>query len=121
MGKRSRDKGRDYQSELARRWRDSGLYPDAHSTQGAQTKAVGKAPGDIGGVPWVCELKRAKKINVRAALEQAERDAAEAQDERTPIAVCRWDGMRAHEAVVSMRLADFEQLIRAQRDGWEAP
>ncbi len=121
MSKRSRSKGRDYQSELARRWRDSGLYPDAHSTQGSQTKRVGKAPGDIGGTPRVCELKRRKVINVRGALEQAEREAADAGDERTPIAVCRWDGMRAHEAVVALRLCDFERLIQAQRDGWDAP
>lgn len=120
-GRRSRAKGRDYQSEIARRWRDSGLYPDAYSTQGSQTKAIGKAPGDVAGTPFVVELKRRKTINVRQALEQAEREAAEAGDERTPIAVCRWDGMRAHEAIVSMRLCDFEALIRAQREGWEAP
>jgi hypothetical protein len=121
MGARSRRKGARGQQQLAKRWRDTGLYPDAYSTQGRQVRHdAGKAPGDIENVPWIVEVKVGSP-RVRAALQQAEDAAFKAGDDRVPVAVCRWDGDPWDRAVVAMRLEDFELLIAAQREGWESP
>jgi hypothetical protein len=54
--------------------------------------------------------------NPKAALEQAERDA---QPDKIPVAVCRWDGEK--DAIVSMRFSAFQRILasawRAERMG----
>jgi len=116
-GAGSRRKGAAYERELARRWRDD-LWPDARRGIG-QTRSGGEVP-DVDGTPFWVEAKRRKRHDVRGAMRQAVTAAAEAGDERAPLVVARWDGDPADDALVCMRLADFEQLIRAQREGFEA-
>jgi uncharacterized protein (DUF1786 family) len=121
MSGRSREKGARWQGDLARRWRASGLYPDAYSTQGGQVRRVRPSASDVDGTPWVVEAKHCKLVNIRAALEQAEAAAAADKDNRPVVAVTRYHGTGPDEAVVSMRLTVFEELILALREGFEAP
>lgn len=123
MSSLSRRKGAAWQAALARRWRDLGLYPDAHSTQGAQTRSgrqLGKTPPDVDGTPWWVECKHRRAADPVGALKQAEREQAAAEDARPCIAVVRPHGCGEREAVVAMRLEVFEALILAQREGWES-
>lgn len=123
-GSTSRRKGAAWQAELAKRWRDTGLYPDAASTQGAQTRSgrqIGKTPPDVEGTPFWVEAKHTRAANPVGALRQAERERRAAGDERPCIAVVKPNGDRLVGPVVCMRLEDFEALIRAQREGLESP
>jgi hypothetical protein len=119
MGAKSRRKGAGYEWELAKRWRESGLYPDAHRGGGSQAQRFRpKGVPDVDGTPYFVEAKRRTK---HRSPPEYMAQAVEASDERVPIVVARWDRQPADEAIVMMRLADFEALVRAQRDGWEAP
>lgn len=120
MSALSRRKGAAWQAELARRWRESGLYPDAYSTQGAQKFGPGPKPPDVDGTPWAVECKHTRACNPVAALRQAIAEKEARRDERVPIAVVRPHGEGADGAVVVMRLTDFEGLITARREGWES-
>lgn len=102
----SRRKGASYERELAKRWRDSGLWPDAQRGIG-QARAGSEVP-DVEGTPFWVEAKRRKRHNILAAMKQAE----EASDGRSALVVARWDGQTADEALVVMRLHTFEDLVR---------
>lgn len=121
-GKTSRARGIRWQSDLALRWRTLGIYPDAASTQGSQVRSkrgIGKTPPDVDGTPFWVEASHGK-ASPTTKLKQAIAEVKRAGDERPPITVVR--PLRASEgdAVVSMRLEDFERLILAQREGWES-
>ncbi len=105
MGKMSRRKGAQYERDLANRWRDSGLWPDAKRGIG-QTRAGGEVP-DVEGTPFWIEAKRRKAHNIRASMQQA----IDATDGRPPVVIARWDRDSADDAIVCMRLADFERLV----------
>lgn len=123
MSALSRRKGAVWQAELARRWRDLGLYPDAASSQGAQTRsgrALGKTPPDVDGTPWWVEAKHRRAADPVGALRQAEAERAAAGDERPAIAVVRPHREGPGGAVVCMRIDTFEALMLAQREGWES-
>lgn len=112
MGARSRRKGAAYERELANRWRDSGLWPEARRGVG-QARSGGEVP-DVDGTPFWIEAKCQARPNVYAALEQAE----EATDGRTPIVVaCRREkGAPGRAAtVVVMRMEAFEALVSAAK------
>jgi hypothetical protein len=121
MGARSRVKGAAWQAELARRWRESGLWPLAASTQGAQTRSgrgIGLTPPDVEGTPFAVEAKHEKRANPIAALVQSEREAGERGDARPAIAVVRPHGTGADGAVVIMKLPVFELLAEAAQAGF---
>ena len=105
MSKLSRTKGAQYERELAKRWRDSGVYVEARRGIG-QARAGGECC-DVEGTPWWVEAKRRKVHNIRGALVQAE----QATDGRPPIVVARYDGDAADRAIVAMRLDVFEALL----------
>lgn len=109
-----RQKGAQYERDLANRWSKSGLFPDAKRGLG-QTRAGSDVP-DVDNTPFWVEAKRRKRPNILKALEQAEAAVKEVGDPRPPIAVCRWDRMPPGDAVVSMRLRDFEALVRGLID-----
>lgn len=113
-GRTSRTKGREWQAELARRWREKGIYPEAASSQGAQVRSSGgpgKTPPDVEGTPWWVEAKHTRASNPVGALRQAERERKAAGDERPAIAVVKPHGDRTVGPVVCMRLETFEQLM----------
>lgn len=122
MSGMSRRKGMAWQQQLAKRWHDNGLYPDAYSTGTGQARGlvrVGPKPADIEGTPWRVEAKHDRAVNPVGALRQAEAERDAAKDTRVCIAVVKPHGDRVGP-VVCMRLADFEALILAQREGYES-
>lgn len=103
MGRRSRTKGATWERELAARWRDSGLYPDARRGIG-QARCASEVP-DVDGTPWWVECKHQQRPNVLAAMEQAE----DATDGRPVLAVVKRD---RRPPVVCLSLDAFEALVR---------
>ena len=72
MGKASRTKGHGFEREAAR---DMQLvYPTAKRGIG-QSRGGGAELPDVDGTPFHIECKRGVKVNVRAALRQAQRDS----------------------------------------------
>lgn len=122
MGKTSRRKGSAWQAELARRWRDSGLFPGAQSTQGEQVRTLrgctAYRPPDVEGTPLAVEAKHEKRANPIAALKQAEAEADARGDTRPAVAVVRPHGSGPDGAVVVMRLPVFELLAEAAQGGF---
>lgn len=114
MSALSRRKGRENQSALAKRWRDSGLWVAARSTQGEQTRGaqLGPKPPDIEGTPFWIEAKHRKAAQPIQALRQAELESELAADWRPCVAVVREHGTSYGDAVVVMRLRDFESVCR---------
>lgn len=106
MGLRSRRKGATWERELVHRF--APLVPEASVRRGAQARGGDEAPDvDVPGL-WV-EAKHGRKVNLRAALTQARRDASAG---RVPIAVCKDDRC---EPVVVLGLEDFLTLWSAWR------
>lgn len=106
--KGARAKGRDYQSNLALRWRESGLFPNAWSGI-SQSRGGDECPDVTGCDDFWIECKFNKKSAPWAALQQAEENT---QDGKTPIAVLKQN--RTGEMVV-MRLDTFEKLVAKGR------
>lgn len=112
-GAGARKKGHDFEREIAKRWRDMGLFPNAK--RGLDQPQGGGVQPDIIGTPFWVECKRLRRVllsDINAALDQAEsaRDSAEHQlvhsgDLLTaPVVVHREDGKKAR---VSMRMDAF--------------
>lgn len=106
-GRSSRARGRDYQSAVARRWRNIGLFPEAASTQGAQTRAVGKVASDISGTPFTVECKYQKNVNIKAAIRQAEE-----QGDTKCVVIAHMANEPFGSALAVMRLRQWEALVR---------
>lgn len=103
MGASQRRKGNTWERVLAKRWRDSGLYPDAW--RGAGQSRRGSDVPDVDGTPWWVECKVGARPNVLAGLAQAEA----ATDGRPALVVAKRD---REAPVVCMGLEDFEGLLR---------
>jgi len=103
MGRRSRTKGKRWELDVVHLFRAE--LPELPIRRGAQTRSGAEAPDvDVPGL-WV-ECKHGQKVNHRAALAQAIRDAA---GTRMPVAICKDD---RSEPIVIMRLDDFLALWR---------
>lgn len=116
--RRSRTKGREWQAELAKRWRDNGLFPSARSTHGEQVRdaRLGARPPDIEGTGLWVEAKHKRAADPIGALRQAILEQEDAGDTRPPIAVVKPHNDRVCGPVVVMRLDDWEQLLMFARD-----
>lgn len=112
MSALSRRKGAKWQAELAKRWRDLGLWITARSSQGEQKCRREDKPADIEGTPFSVEAKHRRSCRPLQALEQSEAEAEGRADWRDAIAVCRPHGAAIEDAVVVMRLTTFETLAR---------
>ncbi len=107
MGRLSRNKGAEYEREIARELRD--IFGDA-SRRGFQYRD-GTEAGDVLNPVFFIECKRHKRCDVKKALEQA---IANCNDKtKYPIAVTRDDNKRS---IVTMDLEDFKDLVR---EWWE--
>lgn len=107
MGRRSRTKGKRWELDVVHRFRAE--MPGLEIRRGAQSRGGSEAPDvDVPGL-WV-ECKHGQKVNHRAALAQAIRDAA---GSRMPVAICKDD---RSEPIVILRLNDFLALWRASWD-----
>lgn len=102
MGKSQRDKGKRWEQAVARMFREA--MPGVSVRRGWQSRSGSDAP-DVEVPKWWVECKSGKMPNPRAALRQA----VEATDGRTPVAVIKDD---RQEPFVAMRLADFLELVR---------
>ncbi len=111
--KYARQKGLDYQAEIAKRWRDSGLFPHAQSGI-TQARAGSEQPDITGAGQYWHELKHNKSIAPLAALRQAEKSIATWQKSNAveiawrAIAVCRQNNQGD---TVMMRLETYEWLV----------
>lgn len=104
-GKRSRDKGKRGEREVAKIFHDAG-YPARRSVQ------YNGRPGtaaDVIGVPGMhLEIKFVEKESVRAWYKQAERDAAASPEQKKPVVVHR----KSREPwLVTLSLEDFVRLL----------
>jgi hypothetical protein len=104
-GKRSRNKGANYERELAKLF--DAAMPGATVRRGIQYRDGAECP-DVDCPHFWVEAKRGKLPNPRAALKQAQK----ASDGRRPIAVIRDDRSKAF---VVIGLDDFLELVR---DWW---
>jgi hypothetical protein len=104
MSAMQRRKGASYEREVANRLRAQ--YPEAR--RGLSQPRNGSEVPDVEGCPWWVEAKHRQRVNVRAALEQAEADRAQAGSELPPLAVCRDNGRRD---LVALYLDDFLALL----------
>ena len=105
MGKMQRNKGANYERDLAN-------YLTAHGLPAkrgiGQARSASEVPDvDLAGF-WI-ECKRHKRTNPRAALAQA--IEASAHTTRMPVAVCRDNGTHEDDATVTMRLVDWVSLV----------
>ena len=105
MSKMQRNKGATYERDLAN-------YLTAHGLPAkrgiGQARSASEVPDvDLAGF-WI-EAKRHKRTNPRAALAQA--IEASAHTGRTPVAVCRDNGMHEDDALVAMRLVDWMAML----------
>jgi hypothetical protein len=110
-GRKSRNKGRRWEQDVARRMR--AIFTSEEIRRGWQSREGDDEP-DVVGVPhfWV-ECKRQKRTNFRAALRQARGDSPE---DLLPLAVCRDDPGTGTAGVDSrtyavMYMSDFEKLL----------
>ena len=102
-GCRSRRKGHDWERVVARRLRD---VLGVEARRGLQYRDGAEAPDIIiEGLPLHIECKAGKRPPILAALEQAERDAAEGA---IPVVVVKAD---KREPTVTMRLEDWLAVI----------
>ena len=101
-GLRSRRKGAAWERELVRMFRE--VMPGAEISRGFQYRSGEDACDVEMPVFWV-EAKRHKRVNIKAALRQAEEASPKG---RVPVAVTKDD--RA-AAIASMRLDDFLELV----------
>lgn len=107
MGKLSRDKGARFERDVAKALREV-FGEDEKVVRGFQSRGGGKEQADV-----ICpivhpECKVGARPNLKAALEQAESDA---QPNKIPVAVCRWDGER--DGVVAMRFSTWRGMLLA--------
>lgn len=112
-GKRSRDKGARFERFLVHVFK--ACFPDTCRGQ----QAHNPRHADIEGTPFRIEAKHWAKLtykNILAALQQAEDNGQEFNDERIPVAVTKVDGQLP---VVHMTLHRFVQLI--EKHFWSPP
>lgn len=106
MSKAQRDKGKRWEQEAARLFRE--VYGE-EVRRGWQARLGSDAP-DVDGTPWWIECKVGARPNPIAALHQAQEAQKKSGDTRTPIAVCKMDRTAP---TVTMSLEDFIQLIQS--------
>lgn len=72
MGKRSRDKGANWERKVAKIL--ATIWPEARRNL-SQSRSARREGGDILGTPFHIECKAEKRVDVNAAWRQAQRDA----------------------------------------------
>ncbi len=100
MGRMQRDKGANYERELANELKP--FFPSSRRGIG-QARSASEV-SDVEGTPFWIEAKRGKQPNVRAAFRQAQA----ATDGRPVLVVIRDDNQ---PAFVSMLLDDFKKMF----------
>jgi hypothetical protein len=108
-GRARREKGHAGERALASKLREA--FPEfaAGIKRGLQAQAGGRSNCDVQGLPgFHIEHKHQKKPNMKAAYEQAVRDA---DGKGFPLAVVQYDGARERLCVIG--LSDLCRILRA--------
>lgn len=109
MGRTQRQKG--VRGELL--WRDECRKQGFDAERGGQLYQRGSEIADVVGLPKIHqEVKFVEKLNLRAAMEQSTKDAAESGRGEIPILAHK---VSRKEWLVTMRAADWFRLYRT----WE--
>jgi Holliday junction resolvase len=112
MGRASRTKGANGEREWAAFLREAG-FTDAH--RGGQLYQRGSTVADVEGLPFIhVEVKRQERLNLRAAMEQSMRDAADEGRGRLPIVAHRTN---RKPWLVTMEGKDWIRLFKAALRG----
>lgn len=100
MSRKSIVKGKTFERDVAKALRV--VYPEAR--RGLAQPRSGDETPDVEGTPFWVECKVGQRINVQAALSQAQ----DATDGRPPLAICKVD---REPATATMLLSDFINLV----------
>ena len=109
-GKRSRDKGKRGEREVAKIFQKAGF----HARRSVQYNGRPGTAADVVGVPGLhLEVKFVEKERIREWYRQAERDATASPDKDIPVIVHRksWDPW-----LVTLSLGDFIKIIKQEGD-----
>lgn len=108
LGKRSRDKGKRGEREVAKIFQESGF----HARRSVQYNGRPGTTADVVGVPGLhLEVKLVEKERIREWYRQAKRDATASPDKETPVVVHR----KSREPwLVTMSLEDFIKIIKQE-------
>ena len=109
-GKRSRDKGKRGEREVAKIFQEAGF----HARRSVQYNGRPGTAADVVGVPGLhLEVKFVEKERIREWYRQAERDATASPDKDIPVIVHRksWDPW-----LVTLSLGDFIKIIKQKGD-----
>ena len=107
-GKRSRDKGKRGEREVAKIFQKAGF----HARRSVQYNGRPGTAADVVGVPGLhLEVKFVEKERIREWYRQAERDATASLDKDIPVIVHRksWESW-----LVTMSLEDFIKIIKQE-------
>lgn len=106
MGKSSQKKGRAGELELCRILQEHG-----HAVSPGLAVSFGDTP-DLVGLPGIhIECKRTERLNLREAMEQAERDAAFFRDGAPTV----FHRQNRQPWLVTMRLSDWLELYNLRK------
>lgn len=90
MGKRSRDKGANWERKVAKIL--ANIWPEARRNL-SQSRSARREGGDILGTPFHIECKAEKRVDVNAAWRQAKRDADASLPLGSIILICKSDNL----------------------------
>ena len=109
-GKRSRDKGKRGEREVAKIFQEAGFT----AKRAVQYNGRPGTAADVVGVPGMhLEVKFVEKERIREWYRQAERDATASPDKETPVVVHR----KIREPwLVTLSLDDFIMIIKQKGD-----
>ena len=107
-GKRSRDKGKRGEREVAKIFQEAGF----HARRSVQYNGRPGTAADVVGVPGLhIEVKLVEKESIRAWYRQAQRDAHASPENEMPVIVHR----KSREPwLVTMSLEDFIKIIKQE-------
>lgn len=107
-------KGDAYEREVAAHINSRTGLKTAHRAPLSGGGNVGLSGGaDLGGTPGLfIECKRTERLNIRSALDQAERNVIKTNSPEVPIVVTRQSRVPTGDSIVALRLDAFLDLYR---------
>lgn len=110
QGKRSRDKGKRGEREVAKIFQEAGF----HARRSVQYNGRPGTAADVVGIPGLhIEVKLVEKESIRAWYRQAQRDAHASPENEMPVIVHR----KSREPwLVTLSLANFIKIIKLRGD-----
>jgi len=107
-GTSSRDKGKRWEREVARLFRDA--MPGETVKRGFQSRFGGSEEADVECPIYHIEAKHQQSVNIWASMRQARDDASARGLGKVPVVVAKRDA-RKDEPIAVLRLVDFLDLV----------